>query len=128
MITVTTKLQVHRERAGRKRLSEKPRSVELIAVARVPHISRLMALAIKFQGMLREGVVRDQTELARLARVTQPRMTQIMNLTLLAPDIQEEILFLDGDSAVSEKVLRPITVEASWVVQRQAWRSLHHRF
>jgi hypothetical protein len=85
MITVTTKLHVQRERAGCKRLSEKPQPTERVPVDRVPHISRLMALAIKFQGMLCDGVVRDQTELARLARVTQRRMTQIMNLTFLAP-------------------------------------------
>ena len=43
MITVTTKLQVSRERAGRKRLSEKPRAKDGVPVACVPHISRLMA-------------------------------------------------------------------------------------
>ena len=64
-------------------------------------------------------VVRDQTE---LARAKQPRMTQILNLTFLAPEIQEEILFLDSDAAVSEKALRPITVEASWAVQRRMWQ------
>lgn len=83
-----------------------------------------MALAIKFQGMLGEGVVRDQMELARLAHVTQPRMSQILNLNFLAPDIQEEILFLDGDTALSEKVLRPISVEISWIAQRRMWREL----
>jgi hypothetical protein len=57
--------------------------------------------------------VRDQTELARLACVTQPRMTQILNLAFLAPDIPEVILFLDRDAALSEKALRRITVEAS---------------
>lgn len=53
-----------------------------------------MALAIKFDGLLRDGKVADQSELARLAHVTQPRMTQIMNLLHLARDIQEELLFL----------------------------------
>jgi hypothetical protein len=43
--------------------------------------------------MLRKGVVADQSELARICEVTQPRMTQIMNLLHLAPDIQEQILF-----------------------------------
>jgi hypothetical protein len=76
-----------------------------------------------FRGKLRDGVVRDQTELARLARVTQPRMPRIMNLAFLAPDIQEAILFLGGQdrAAVSEKVLRPISVEASWELQRRMW-------
>jgi hypothetical protein len=80
------------------------------------------ALTIKFRGMLRDGIVRDQTELARLACVTQPRLTKILNLTFLVPDIQEAILFLDGDTVMSEKALRPITVETSWEVQRRMWR------
>jgi hypothetical protein len=101
--------------------------VERVPETRVPHISRLMALAIKFQGMLRDGTVRDQTELALLARVTQPRMTQIMNLNFLAPDIQVAILFLDGDTTVSEKSLRPITVEMSWAMQGGKWRRLQNR-
>lgn len=58
-----------------------------VHVVCIPHISRLMALAMKFQGMLRDGVVWEQTELARLAHMIQPRMTQILNLILLAPDI-----------------------------------------
>lgn len=84
----------------------------------------MMALAIKFQGMLRDGIVRDQTELARLAQVTQPRMTQILNLNLLAPDIQEAILFLNADTAVSEKVLRLIMMETSWAAQRRMCQTL----
>lgn len=124
MITFTTQLQVRRERSGRKRLTEKPVAKGCIASERVPRISRLMALAIKFKAMLRDGILRDQTELARLARVTQPRMTQILNLNFLAPDIQEEILFLDGDTVVSEKTLRPIAVEPQWELQRRMWRSL----
>jgi hypothetical protein len=52
MITVMT------ERSGRKRLSDKP-PAEPVAAPRIPHIARLMALAIKFQGMLRDGLVSD---------------------------------------------------------------------
>jgi transcriptional regulator with XRE-family HTH domain len=121
MITLTTQWSVQRERAGRKRLS-KPRVANAETGDQVPRISRLMALAIKFQAMLRDGIVRDQSELARLARVTQPRMTQILNLNFLAPDIQEAILFLKGDTAVSEKSLRPVTVETSWDVQLRNWK------
>ncbi len=50
-------------------------------------------------------------------------MTQILKLTFLAPDIQEEILFLDGNAVVSEKALRPIAVEPNWAVQRRMWQS-----
>jgi hypothetical protein len=48
-----------------------------------------MALAIRFDGLLREETVRDYPELARLDHVTRARMTQIMKLLDLAPDLQE---------------------------------------
>ena len=92
---------------------------------RVPRISRLMALAIHFDRLIREGKVRDQSELARLAHVTQPRITQIMNLNHLAPDIQEELLFLplvaEGRDQIHEKMLRPIAAEVEWRRQRERW-------
>ena len=61
---------------------------------RLPRITRLMALAIRFEGLVKAGEVKDYADLARLSHVTRARMTQIMNLLLLAPDIQEAILFL----------------------------------
>jgi len=87
-----------------------------------------MALAIRFEGLLRDGVVSDQSELARLAKVTQPRMTQIMNLLHLAADIQEEILFLpavtSGRDPIHERMLRPVAAEISWDKQREMWVKL----
>jgi len=59
---------------------------------RIPRVTRLMALAIKFQDMVDRGEVRDYADLARLGHVTRARMSQIMNLLLLAPDIQEQLL------------------------------------
>ncbi len=59
---------------------------------KIPRITRLMALAIKFQDMIDRGEVRDYADLARLGLVTRARLTQIMNLTLLAPEIQEALL------------------------------------
>ncbi|MBX3323185.1 MAG: hypothetical protein KF757_09370 [Phycisphaeraceae bacterium] len=95
---------------------------------RVPRVARLMALAIKFDRMLQDGVVGSQTDLADLARVTQPRMTQIMNLLHLAPEIQEEILFqppvTEGRDPVTERDLRGIVTLWDWTSQREAWRDL----
>ena len=65
-----------------------------VPVGRGPRICRLMALAIKMDRLVPEGRVRDFAELARLSHVSCARVTQIMNLNFLAPDIQEEILFL----------------------------------
>lgn len=92
---------------------------------RIPRISKLMALAIRFERLLAEGKVTNMSELARLAHVTQPRMTQIMNLLHLAPDIQEELLHLPpidvGDDPITERDVRPITRINEWGIQRRAW-------
>jgi hypothetical protein len=55
-----------------------------------------MALAIHFDGLIRDGVVKNYAELARLGGVSRARITQIMNLLNLPPWKQEEILFLEG--------------------------------
>jgi len=100
-------------------------------VGRIPRVARLMALAIRFDRLLREGKVASQSELARLARVTQPRMTQIMNLLHLAPDIQEEILFLppvtEGRDPVHEHMLREVAACADWREQRRRWHKIRAR-
>ena len=128
MITVTKKVFLSHGRGGRKRLVEEAPAVQQVGPGRVPRISRLMALAIRFDGLLRDGKVADQSELAHLAHVTQPRMTQIMNLLHLAPDIQEELLFLppvvDGRDPIHERMLRAVCAEMNWQRQRQLWREL----
>jgi hypothetical protein len=81
-----------------------------------------MALAIKYQGMLDRGEVTGITELARLCRVTQPRMTQILNLNLLSPSIQEQLLHLpphsSGKQTIHEKKLRAVCAQTDWSSQQ----------
>ena len=95
---------------------------------RVPRVARLMALAIRFEDLIRRGEVADYAELARLAHVTRARITQIMNLRLLAPDIQEAILFLphveSGRDRVSIRDLQPIALVPDWRKQRRMWTSI----
>jgi hypothetical protein len=87
-----------------------------------------MALAIRFDRLIRDGTVADQAELARLGRVSRARLTQIMNLLNLAPEIQEEVLNLTsvprGPNAVSERQLRPIAAEPDWQIQCGLWNAL----
>ena len=94
----------------------------------VPRISKLMALAIRMDELLRTGEVRDLAELARLGHVSQPRVTQILNLTLLAPEIQEELLHFPlvktGKPGIHEKMVRPITAEMDWDRQREMWSAM----
>ena len=72
-----------------------------------------MALANRMQSMIESGEVESFQQLAELGRISQPRMTQIMSLLHLAPDIQEELLCLpevmQGKAAIHERLLRPLT-------------------
>jgi len=99
-----------------------------VDVGRIPRVARLMALAIHFEGLIKRGVVRDYADIARLGLVTRARVTQIMNLLLLAPDIQEEILFLPrverGRDPITERHLRAMTAIVGWPEQRNLWRQL----
>ena len=82
----------------------------------MPRISRLMALAIRFEELLENGTAADYADLARMGKVSRARMTQIMNLLNLAPDIQESLLFLppvrSSRDAISERTCRPVVEEA----------------
>jgi hypothetical protein len=89
---------------------------------RVPRIARLLALAHKFQRMLDRGEVETMAGLARLGRVSRARITQIMDLLMLAPEIQEEVLF--GRVDVPLRELLPVFRGILWKDQRAAWRSM----
>ena len=124
MITIERKVHFQSGQHARKELQEGEAAPSAPA-GRVPRVSRLMALAIKLDQLIRDGVVSDQAELARLGHVSRARLTQIMNLLSLAPDIQEEILFLPpcerGRDPVTERDLRPIAAVANWGKQRRMW-------
>ena len=134
MIIVTKKI-AFTTRARRKCIidadvaARRPRATK--RPPRIPRVARLMALAIHFEDLLRKGVVADQSDLAHYARVTQPRMTQIMNLNHLAPDIQEDLLFLEGTprgrERIHERALRQIIAPCHWEKQRILWTQLKQR-
>ena len=129
-LTVTRTVQFNRVARGRKRIEDaKPKPD--VPAGRVPRISRLMALAIQMQRLIDEGVVRDYAELARLAHVSRARVTQIMNLLNLTPDIIEELLFLprvgSGRDPLREHAVRPIAATLDWKKQRRMWQYLLER-
>ena len=92
---------------------------------RVPRVSKLMALAIRFDQLIRDGVVKDYADLARLGGVSRARISQIMNLCLLAPDIQEVLLlqlaFVSGRDPIVLRDLQPIALTWDWRKQRKMW-------
>jgi hypothetical protein len=98
---------------------------------RVPRLARLMALAIRLGSLLRQGTVADQAELARLGHVSRARISQILNLLHLAPDIQEELLFLPPIQRGRERLhladLQPLCRHWNWRAQRRLWHALKER-
>jgi len=127
---VQVEVMIPVRQTGRAKAMEKARGPAAPPpLPRTPRVTRLMALAIKFQDMVDRGEVRDYADLARLGHVTRARMSQIMNLLLLAPDIQEEILergaALGGE--MPERTLRPVVDRILWADQRKAWLALRSR-
>jgi hypothetical protein len=103
------------------------RGEEQPAFGRVPRVSRLMALALKFQELLSDGTVRNHVELAQLGHVSRTRVCQILLLTNLAPAIQEALLFLpktlQGPDHITENRVRRIASLVDWEAQMQLFRS-----
>jgi hypothetical protein len=105
---------------------QEPTSTRPIQLSRV---ARLMALALRFEQRLRGGEIASYAELARLGRVSCARISQILNLLQLAPDIQEHLLFLTrkgrGRDPIHLARLQPIAATLDWVKQRRLWRELY---
>ncbi|MCC7473955.1 MAG: hypothetical protein IT425_01050 [Pirellulales bacterium] len=125
-LTVIREFHVTRRNRGRKQLRDGV--APNVATGRVQRMARLMALAIHCDQLIHNSVVADQAELARFGSISTSRMTQIMSLLNLAPDIQEQILFLPrkqrGHDMVQEAGVRPIASELDWRKQRRMWAAL----
>jgi hypothetical protein len=126
-LTVECAVHFDRQERGRKRLAEGT-AAPAREPGRVPRLARLMALALRFDGLVRSGTVKDYAALARLGHVTRARMSQIMSLLHLAPDLQEALLFLPRtqrgrDPLVLRDVL-PVAALPDWRRQRKAWVGL----
>jgi DNA invertase Pin-like site-specific DNA recombinase len=95
---------------------------------RVPRVSRLLALALKFERLIREGVIRTHRDIAEAGQISRARLSQIMRLTDLAPAIQEELLFLPktmvGPDRITEKALRKVARAVDWDGQKKLFEDL----
>lgn len=110
---------------GRKILNDGEAPPPVPVKDRVPRVARLLALAHRFEKLIRDGVVKDYAELARLGHVSRPRVTQVMNLLNLAPDIQEQILFWPaierGRDPIHTRSVRLLCAIPDWRKQREMW-------
>lgn len=116
-------------RGGRNVLVQGERPAEpAIVTGKLARVTYLMAIAIHFDQLISEGEIEDFAEIARLENVSRARVTQVMNLRLLAPDIQEALLRLprttSGHDRFNFRELQSIAYESDWKVQRRKWRQL----
>lgn len=127
-VSVKRSFNVQRKRRGRRAVSPGATPTSP-AAGRLPRITRLLALAIHFDDLLRSGAIGSQADLARLGQVTRPRLTQIMNLLYLCPSIQDEILFhppiTSGRDPITERELRGIARQPDWASQRRLFNRLN---
>ncbi len=114
--------------SSKSRLQRKPPSRDGGVSAQLPRISRLMALAVKLESVMRENPDLSFADLARLGHVSATRVTQIMNLLHLAPDLQERLLWLEpvesGRDRIHEHTLRSLSQVYDWRQQRVAFEAM----
>jgi len=126
-LTITKEVHFRSAYRGRK-VIEEGAVAKTPDLGKVSRVSRLMALAIYMEDLVRHGEVADYADVARLAHVSRARISQIMSLLHLAPDIQEAILDLprtnDGPDPIRELAVRPIAAIPDWRKQRAMWEEL----
>ena len=93
--------------------------------ARPLRVAQMLACAHQMEAMITRAEIRDRAELAERFGFSRARITQLLDLLLLAPDLQEAILFGEvsrGRDPIHEHSLRKIAREASWHAQRSLWK------
>jgi hypothetical protein len=93
-------------------LPPKDRNRKPSKASRTPRVVELLRKALEWQALLESGRVRNQADIAHQEGVTRARVTQVMALLRLAPEIQAHILSMPDEArrpAITERALRPIS-------------------
>ena len=110
---------------ARKPAAPKPPACE---PGRVPRVARWLALSIRLEARLADGTLADAAAVARDSHVTRARVSQVLNLAFLAPDIQEAVLGLPRMAAGRDPVtlgdLQKVALTLDWAKQRALWGKL----
>ena len=121
-VVLTGKL--FRKRGKRVAFHEQPPAPKPAPVRRPARVARMLALAHHLQGAIDRGLVPDRAAVARRLGLTRARVTQVLDLLLLAPDLQVKVLEMeavDGLEPTSERALRAVAHAGRWAEQRVAW-------
>jgi hypothetical protein len=89
-----------------------------------PRAARLLALAHYIEERIRAGEIEDLAAVARATGLTRARITQVMNLGLLAPEVQTAVA---SRVPITERELRALAAEPDWQAQVARWRRIPDR-
>jgi hypothetical protein len=98
---------------------------------RTPRVIELLRKALEWQALLQSGQVHNQAEIARREGITRARVTQVMSLLRLPPEIQQHILTMPDAvhrPAITERALRPIAQLEDHCQQQRLFQTFMARF
>lgn len=127
---LTITLPLYRVRSQHVTFQTQPPALSTLPPPPKPlKIARLLAMAHVVAAQVAAGELENYEAAAERYRVSKPRISQIMDLMLLAPDIQEQILFFTvtcGDDPISERDVRVLfhQTQGQWAAQRLAWNKI----
>jgi len=94
---------------------------------KTPRVVELLRKAIEWQALLESGQIVNQADIAHREGITRARVTQVMGMLRLAPEIQQRILSIPKmvrRPPITERMLRPIETIANY---RGQLREFHKR-
>ena len=94
--------------------------------SRKPSLRKNLVLAYQIQDLLEQGKARTLEQVSGWLGFNRARISQIMNLLFLAPEIQTEIL-LSENLNIPECQARNIPIEPDWINQKRIWLNLPNR-
>ena len=95
-------------------------------IRKEPPLRQYLVLAYQIKEYLTENPNKTASAIASWLGLSPSRVSQILNLLFLCPEIQEEIL-LSADKklySIPEHKVRVITKEKDWEKQREIWGQL----
>lgn len=124
-VALSSPLVRQRDRAGRVFFSGAAPPPPTGPVRRPAKLAITLAIARYLDAQLAHRQVHDRAELAKLLGLSRARITQILDLVLLDPRIQEEVLFAEAIDGVeppfTQATARRVALIPLWSEQRAAW-------
>jgi hypothetical protein len=109
IVVRVVRARLFRTRDGRRMTltTTQPEAVPVASTTRPLRVAGMIALAFEVERMIDGGELRDRAEAARALGFSRARVTQLLDLTLLAPDIVEAVVFMEHAKGVERVTVSP---------------------